>query len=125
MAQQLFRQLPPEFTAEPRVHLGPYPEFAGGAAERDDSGSVAGTSPNESVGVATATWAPPEPTLLLDTELSEQYEYEVLIYDQERGRTLVAAVEIVSPANKDRAENRQAFGDFSTTRGRNWGQAVV
>lgn len=41
--------------------------------------------------------------------LTEQYEYEVLVYDQTRARQLVAAVEIVSPANKDRPENRQAF----------------
>ena len=31
------------------------------------------------------------------------------MYDAERGRQLVAAVEIVSPANKDRPEHRQAF----------------
>ncbi len=36
-------------------------------------------------------------------------EYEVRIYDAERGRTLVAAIEIVSPANKDRPEKRNAF----------------
>lgn len=33
----------------------------------------------------------------------------MLVYDQSRARQLVAAVEIVSPANKDRAENRRAF----------------
>lgn len=36
-------------------------------------------------------------------------EYEVLIYDVEPDRKLVAAVEIVSPANKDRPESRQMF----------------
>jgi hypothetical protein len=36
-------------------------------------------------------------------------EYEVRVYDNERGRRLVAAVEIVSPANKDRPEHRRAF----------------
>jgi hypothetical protein len=61
MVLQLSRELPPGFTAEPRVHFG------------------------------------------------EQYEYEVLVYDQSRGRLLVAAVELVSPANKDRPENRRAF----------------
>ena len=63
----------------------------------------------ESCATAIATWSPPEPTLVLDADLSEQYDYEVLIYDESRGRTLVAAVEIVSPANKDRVENRRAF----------------
>jgi hypothetical protein len=31
------------------------------------------------------------------------------VYDAERGRLLVAAIEIVSPSNKDRPENRRAF----------------
>jgi hypothetical protein len=35
--------------------------------------------------------------------------YEVLVFDEDRGRRLVAAVEIVSPGNKDRPENRRAF----------------
>jgi hypothetical protein len=59
--------------------------------------------------MATATWAPPEPTLTLPAELTEEYTYEVLIYDVSRGRQLVAAVEIVSPGNKDRPDSRQAF----------------
>ena len=41
--------------------------------------------------------------------LGREYEYEVRIYDTARGRRLVAAVEIVSPANKDRPEHRRAF----------------
>jgi hypothetical protein len=36
-------------------------------------------------------------------------EFEVRIYDAQRGRTLVAIIEIVSPANKDRPEHRNAF----------------
>jgi hypothetical protein len=36
-------------------------------------------------------------------------EYEVRIYDAKRGRRLVAALEIVSPANKDRPECGNAF----------------
>ena len=31
------------------------------------------------------------------------------MFDEERGRTLVAAVEFVSPANKDRPETRRVF----------------
>jgi hypothetical protein len=42
---------------------------------------------------------------MVDVDLTDQYEYEVLVYDQSRGRRLVAAVEIVSPANNDRPEN--------------------
>jgi hypothetical protein len=41
--------------------------------------------------------------------LEDRDEYEVRVYDTMRGRRLVAAVEIVSPANKDRPEHRRAF----------------
>ncbi|MBY0231942.1 MAG: DUF4058 family protein, partial [Gemmataceae bacterium] len=54
-------------------------------------------------------WSPARPTLTVDTDLSEFDEYEVRVYDSARHRSLVAAVEIVSPSNKDRHEHRQAF----------------
>jgi hypothetical protein len=47
--------------------------------------------------------------LTVDADLSEQDVYEVQIYDTERGRYLVAAIEIVSPSNKDRPETRESF----------------
>lgn len=109
IVQQLSAQLPPEFTAEPRTHLGSYFEIDVSAYEDEQHGRANAVLPNETDGPATATWSPPEPTLTLETDLSEQYDYEVLVYDESRGRILVAAVEIVSPANKDRLENRRAF----------------
>lgn len=108
MVQKLVR-LPEEYTAEPRVHLGSYFEIGVCDYEDDEPRLSAISSPTESGGVATATYAPPEPTLTVDADLTDQYEYEVLVYDQSRARQLVAAVEIVSPANKDRPENRRAF----------------
>jgi hypothetical protein len=42
-------------------------------------------------------------------DFPEQYAYEVLIFDVQRERRLVAAIEIVSPANKDWPESRQLF----------------
>src|SRR5262249_23179477 len=60
-------------------------------------------------GVVTAVWAPARPTLAVATDLPALDEYEVRVYDSKRGRRLVAAVEIVSPANKDRPEHRRAF----------------
>lgn len=41
--------------------------------------------------------------------LGECDEYEVRIYDSERDRRLVAAVEFVSSSNKDQPESRRAF----------------
>jgi hypothetical protein len=48
--------------------------------------------------VATATEAPPAPTLAFDADFPEQYAYEILNFDLQRERRLVAAVEIVSLA---------------------------
>ena len=41
--------------------------------------------------------------------MPNQDVYEVRIYDSRRNRHLVAAIEIVSPSNKDRPENRATF----------------
>src|SRR4029077_17663795 len=35
--------------------------------------------------------------------------FEVLVFESEGGSRLVAAIELVSPGNKDRADHRQAF----------------
>ena len=58
--------------------------------------------------ILSGDWRPGE-RISSETDLSEQYEYEVLIYDISSERRLVAAVEFVSPANKDRPDHRRAF----------------
>lgn len=80
-----------------------------GTFEEEDADSSVPDAGNGNGGVATAVWAPPRPTLTLVTDLPEQDEYEVRVYDAKRGHRLVAAIEIVSPANKDRPESRRAF----------------
>jgi len=64
---------------------------------------------SDEAGVVAAVWAPAEPTLAVETELSDFDEYEVRVYDTRRGRRLVAAIELISPANKDRPEHRSQF----------------
>src|SRR3989454_3943282 len=76
MVQELSKVLPEEFTAEPRVHLGTYFEIDVCAYEGAEDSPPRTTAANASAGVATATWAPPEPTLAVDADLTEQYEYE-------------------------------------------------
>jgi hypothetical protein len=90
IVQRLASHLPDDYTAEPRVHLGAFFEFDECAFEDEPP-------------------KPPQPTLLVDADLKDQYEYEVLVFDQTRNRQLVAAVELVSPGNKDGPENRRAF----------------
>ena len=106
----LNRRLPQRYVAEPQVHLG--------SSDRDRRRDLRGgrgrfprrpASEGDGGGVATAVWAPPRPTLAVATDLPALDEYEVRVYDTKSGRRLVAAVEIVSPANKDRPEHRRAF----------------
>lgn len=53
--------------------------------------------------------SPPQPTPTLEPRLSKQDVYEVRIYDSRRNWRLAAAIEIVSPSNKDRPETRGTF----------------
>ncbi|MCI0463237.1 MAG: DUF4058 family protein [Gemmataceae bacterium] len=105
----LARKLPRRYVAEPRVHLGAYFEIDVASYEEDAPLPLASGGGEEQGATATAVWAPPQPTLAIATDLPDQDEYEVRVYDTKRHRRLVAAVEIVSPANKDRPEHRRAF----------------
>ena len=104
LVAKLFPHLPAGYSAEPRVRLGTFYEIDVGAFENEtpDTGTDAG-------GVATLPRTAPKPTQVIDVDIGEQFEYEVLVFDQNRDRQVVAAVEFVSPANKDRPEHRTAF----------------
>jgi hypothetical protein len=108
IVHQLRKQLPRGYVAGPRVHAGAQVEIDVATYEKDNAPPTFG-NPDGDGGVATAVWAPAAPSVAVETELPDDDEYEVRIYDAERGRTLVAAIEIVSPANKDRPEKRNAF----------------
>ena len=105
----LNRRLPQRYVAEPQVHLGSSVEIDVATYEEDEADSPSAGERDDGGGVATAVWAPPRPTLAVATDLPALDEYEVRVYDTKSGRRLVAAVEIVSPANKDRPEHRRAF----------------
>jgi hypothetical protein len=104
----LNRRLPARYAARPRVYLGTAFEIDVAATDvyGPTMSRAEGNGPNG--GVATAVWAPPEPTLTIETDLPGQPEYEVRVFDNER-RRVVAAVEFVSPGNKDRPEHRRTF----------------
>jgi hypothetical protein len=100
--------LPRRYIAGPHVHAGAFVEVDVGTLEEDDVAPTPGAG-NGNGSVATAVWAPPRATLAVEADLPAQDEYEVRVYDAKRSRRLVAAVEIVSPANKDRPEHRRIF----------------
>jgi hypothetical protein len=105
----LNRWLPKRYVAGPSVHLGSAIEIGVATYETDDTQPPTAEGTQDGGGIATAVWAPPQPTLAVATDPPGQETYEVRVYDTETGERLVAAVEIVSPANKDRPEHRRAF----------------
>jgi Protein of unknown function (DUF4058) len=59
--------------------------------------------------VAVAPWTPPRARLALACDLRDPDQFEVQVFETGSGARLVAVVELVSPANKDRPEDRRAF----------------
>jgi hypothetical protein len=101
----LVNRLPSRFAAEPRVHVGAEIEIDVAGFENE----LPETSRNDvSEGLA---FSPSEPSVAVETELLADSEYEVRVFDIKRARRLVAAIELVSPANKDRPESRRVFVD--------------
>jgi hypothetical protein len=103
----LKRRLPPGYTAVARIHLAT-PEVDVASFESDSHQRSSGRR-RESGGAATAVWTAPEPSVDVEAHPPDQDEYEVRVYDEGHERRLVAAVEIISPSNKDRPAKRRGF----------------
>src|SRR4051812_47426372 len=100
------RWLPPNYIAEEHVHIGPSVEIDVATFENDSTTR----NGNGSAAVATLTpkvWAPPVADGSLPSILPETFEVRVISTDS--GPKLVAAIELVSPGNKDRPAERHAF----------------
>jgi hypothetical protein len=101
IVRQLFPLLPEGYSASPTLHLGS--SFEIDVSTTRDTRHVTDAEPDAGH-EATATLAP---SLTIEAELSDQDEFVVRVYDD--FRRLVAAVEFVSPANKDRPDTREQF----------------
>jgi hypothetical protein len=75
-------------------------------SEREDI-TVETSDGSRNGGVALQTWAPPTTALSMPAVFPD--DLEVQVRDSERDYKVVAAVELVSPGNKDRPETRRAF----------------
>jgi hypothetical protein len=96
--------LPEGYFAEEHARLGPRVEID--VATFDDPGP---SGPREG-GTATLpprVWVPPAATIVVPAAFPDAFE--VLVFESEGGARLVAAIELVSPGNKDRDAQRQAF----------------
>jgi hypothetical protein len=108
IVQDLFGRLPPGYVAEPHIHLGRDFEIDV-ASWHTDEGLLVSAPDTNGIEGGVAVWAPARPPLCVEADLADFDEYEVRVYNTERDRQLVAAIEIVGPANKDRPEHRQIF----------------
>lgn len=106
IVQQLGKILPDRYVAAPRVHLGSQVEIDVATFDQERATS---NMEAEQGGDTAAVWAPAEPTLAVETDLADFDEYEVRVYDARHNRRLVAAIELISPGNKDRPESRRQF----------------
>lgn len=87
IVMDLCKSLPEHYTAEPRVHIGK--NFEVEVCTFDvQRGNQARSEPLErgfsappTTTTASTAWAAPEPTLTLELDPTEHYEYEVLIFD--------------------------------------------
>jgi hypothetical protein len=102
IADRLVELVPEEFQVEE------HPRLAGGvevdiAATREAERTSNGTPGSRWY----SAWQPPAVVGVLPAVFPDKFE--VLVFRMYGGRHLVAAIELVSPANKDRPETRAAF----------------
>jgi Protein of unknown function (DUF4058) len=101
IANTLDRTLPERFFARVEVNLG---RDAGADVTEEELHELTGL--NGSGGTAVQTYSPPRQTVI---PANYPDESSVQIRDSRRGARLVAVIELVSPANKDRPDRRRAF----------------
>lgn len=105
IVRRLLPMLPEGYFAEPNVRFDANLEVDVGATE-----DVEFTPPDAGGGTATLAAPALAPTWTVEADLADPDDDEVLVYNDEPGRShLVAAIEIVSLRNKDRPEARAAF----------------
>jgi hypothetical protein len=98
--------LPPEYFAEFQVTLGTRIEVD--VATFTEQGTpIIPPANGASTAVHTQVWTPPRPVAVMPAQFPDAIEVQV--FSNQAGPTLVAAIELVSPGNKDRLEVRQAF----------------
>jgi hypothetical protein len=106
LADALNRELPQGYFAEELTHAGGVVEvdvatFEGGGGVTVARGNGAAVS------AAAPTWSPPAPAQTVPAVFTD--DFEVRVFSTRTGPTLVAAIELVCPRNKDRADSRRAF----------------
>ena len=104
-------RLSEKYTAQSGRHFGAQIEADVATLERTPRGSLFEDVNGSEGGVATATsvYSPPAVELSASVAFDDPDLFEVKIYRGSGGWDLVAAIELVSEANKDRGESRRTF----------------
>ena len=102
IATMLNRHMPTGYAASPMVHLGKLAEVDVAAFEEPFDEPRRKRPPVD-------PWSPSAATVLVAKRTRLPDEYAVEIRELKRGRKLVASIEIVSPSNKSKLENRRKF----------------
>jgi hypothetical protein len=106
LADALNERLPPEFMAEEHTSAGSRLEIDVATYEQLP-GQAAGRPNGPPTATLPQAWAPPAPAHTIPATFPPNFE--VRVFSTASGLTLVGAIELISPGNKDRAEERQAF----------------
>jgi hypothetical protein len=106
LSDDLNRRLPKDYFAEEFPHAGAavveidVGTFEDAVGSADADGSATAILPPK-------VWAPPKAVFTIPAVFAD--DFEVRVISNKPGPTLVAAIELVSPRNKDRADARRAF----------------
>ena len=103
IASDLNQRLPQGYFAEPNVQFGIEIDVA--AFEEVGPADASVVIP---LSVHAFQWQPPGPSETIPIQPTSE-TVEISIFNSEAGPTLAGAIELVSPANKDRATHRDAF----------------
>jgi hypothetical protein len=94
-----------EYFADLQVHIGSQVEVD--IATLSEPGAVSEPRTGSTATAPAPAWSPPVTNLVLPTVFPD--DIEVQVFATTTGATLVGAIELVSPGNKDRPETRRAF----------------
>jgi hypothetical protein len=106
LADMLNEKLPAEYFAELQVTLSTRIEVD--VATFNEGDRSGGSRPDgAATAVQTEVWAPPTPVAVMPAVFPD--DFEVQVFSSVASPVLVAAIELISPGNKDRDETRRAF----------------
>jgi hypothetical protein len=102
IAQQLNQDtLPPDYYAESEISLGPELEI--------DVATMELTGPGRGDKGGATVWSPARPKMAVKVDFAHLDSYEIRVYRDLGGAELRAAIELISPSNKDREGSRRTF----------------